>query len=337
MLPTIPVVNGTTRDLLSQGMAAARALLAEAERRYTARGVRLADRISRDWLERTANPYLPELERLAALLGEPGLFMLNLSYEWGCTTGIDAGTEAAGSRSGPRLLRTLDWPFDGLGRHVAVLKTRCPAGAYWSVSWPGYAGVVTAVAPGRFAVAINQAKSWHGLVTRMLDWPFSRLALLRSNALPPAHLLRRACEEARDYAAAVELLSTVPVCLPVFFSVAGARPGEGCVVERLPDRARVHHGTLAVTNHWRFPGLRGETAPLPVRIDRLTRYTRGSLARHDAMLERIDGGDDFGWLTPPILCRDTRLACVADVRRGRLALVGIEGMARATEIVEVSA
>jgi hypothetical protein len=334
MLPTIPVVTGTTRDLLSQGLPAAHALLAEAERRYTSRGVRLADRISRDWLERSGNPYLAELDGLASVLGKPGLYMLNLSYEWGCTTGIDAG--------GARLLRTLDWPFDGLGRHVAVLKTRGPAGAYWSVSWPGFAGVMTAVAPGRFAVAINQAKNWHGRFTRVMEWPVSRLAMLRSTAVPPAHLLRRACEETRDYATAVELLATVPVCLPVFFSVAGARPGEGCVIERWPDSAHIHSahihgGALAVTNHWRFPGLRGKAAPLTVRLDRLTRYSRGSLARHDAMLERLDGGDDFAWLAPPILCRDTRLACVGEARRGHLAVVGIERMARATEIVTVSA
>jgi hypothetical protein len=329
MLPTIPVVTGTTRDLLSHGLPAARLLLDEAKRRYTPRGVLLADRLSRNWLERTANPYLAELDRLAATLGEPGLHMLNLSYEWGCTTGVDV--------AGPRLLRTLDWPFAGLGRHLAVLRTRGPAGNYVSVTWPGYAGVLTAVAQGRFAVAINQAKDWHGRVTKVLAWPFSRLALLRSAALPPAHLLRRACEEARDYASVVEMLATVPLCLPVFFSVTGTRPGEGCVIERLPNAARIHDGTVATANHWRFPGLRGETSPLALRFDRLCRYSRGSHARHDAMLARMQGGGAFDWLTPPILCPDTRLACVAEARYGRLALLGIERMVAATEIVSLTA
>ena len=58
---------------------------------------------------------------------------------------------------GPVLRRTLDWPFPGLGRLVEVTRQRGAAGDFLNVTWPGFAGVLTAVAPGRFAASINQA------------------------------------------------------------------------------------------------------------------------------------------------------------------------------------
>lgn len=328
----IPLVAGTTIDLLDAQMAAARALMAEARRRYTGFGVAAADRLSRTWLARTDNPYLPELDRLAARIGQPGLYMLNVSYEWGCTTGVAPAPDGSGSR----LLRTLDWPFDGLGRHVVVLDTRGAAGRYLSVTWPGFAGVLTAMAPGRFSAAINQAKGFHGRLTQVLEWPLNRIRFLGSRALPPAHLLRGVCETAPDYAAAVKLLCDIPVALPVFFTVSGIHPGEGCVIEREPGRAHVHAGPAACANHWRDAGLRGGS--LAARIDATSHYGRGSVARHDTMLSRLaHAADGFGWLQNPVLNRDTRLACVMNAAQGRMAVVGVEAMRPATEILEVAA
>ncbi|MEW5729474.1 MAG: hypothetical protein AB1918_16720 [Pseudomonadota bacterium] len=320
----IPLVSGTSRDLLSAQLPAAQALVAEARRMYSALGVRAADAVSRAWLRRTANPYLGELDALADILGEPGLHMLNVSYEWGCTTGTADG----------RLLRTLDWPFAGLGRHVAVLDTSGPAGRTLSVTWPGFAGMLTALAPGRFAVAINQAKAFHGRLTQVLEWPLNRARFLASRALPPAHLLRAVCDTAPDYDAAVRLLRDTAVALPVFFTVA-APDGRGCVIEREPGRAHVHAGTAACANHWHYPGLQGETPRLTCRLDAAAPYTRASRARHAAMLGMLGGGDGFDWLRPPILCPDTRIACVMDVAHGRLAVIGVEGMAAATEMLDV--
>lgn len=331
----IPLVVGTSLDLLDAQLMPARALMAEARRRYSALGVVAADRISRNWLKRTDNPYLPELDRLAARIGEPGLHMLNVSYEWACTSGVAPAPDGTGSR----LLRTLDWPFDGLGRHVAVLDTQGAAGRYFAVTWPGFGGVLTAMAPGRFSVAINQAKGFHGRLTQVLEWPLNRVRFLGSRALPPAHLLRGICETAPDYAAAVRLLSEIPVALPVFFTISGIHADEGCVIEREPDRAHVHGGPTACANHWRFPGLKGSgTTTMAARYDAATPFGKGSRARHDAMLSKLAHTvDGFGWLANPVLIPDTRLACVMNAAQGRMAVVGIEAMQAATEILEVTA
>jgi hypothetical protein len=55
---------------------------------------------------------------------------------------------------------------------------RGPAGEYHNITWPGYVGILTASAPGRFAAAINQAPLW-----RRTRKPWLRPYDLAANAL----------------------------------------------------------------------------------------------------------------------------------------------------------
>ena len=72
------------------------------------------DGFARRWLRRSRSPYVADVETIAATLRFPGIWFLNSSYEWGCTT-------AARDEGGvPWLARTLDWPFPGLGRHIEI-------------------------------------------------------------------------------------------------------------------------------------------------------------------------------------------------------------------------
>ena len=48
--------------------------------------LRLADAFQRRWLARWHDPYLQEIDRIAALIDRPGGYFLNVSYEWGCTS-----------------------------------------------------------------------------------------------------------------------------------------------------------------------------------------------------------------------------------------------------------
>ena len=41
-------------------------------------------------------------------------------------------------------------------------------GDFFSVTWPGYVGALTAMAPGRFAASINQAPMWRRMRHRWL-------------------------------------------------------------------------------------------------------------------------------------------------------------------------
>ena len=67
------------------------ALLDGATAGYPASALRLADRLSRRWLERTDNLHLPEIDAIARHIGRPGAYFLSVNYEWGCTTAVRPG------------------------------------------------------------------------------------------------------------------------------------------------------------------------------------------------------------------------------------------------------
>src|SRR5215475_10613329 len=90
-LPEIPLIEVgalPALELIRAEPARTAALIAAAQRRYTRLGIALADRSSRRWLERSRNPYLPEIRAVADAVGMRGAYLLNLNHEWACTTGV---------------------------------------------------------------------------------------------------------------------------------------------------------------------------------------------------------------------------------------------------------
>jgi hypothetical protein len=305
-----------------QARPQAEALLAVARRQFTAPLVVAADWRARRWLARAANPLLPEIDAIAAELGRPGAHGLNLSYEWACTAGVavDADGRAV-------LRRTLDWLGHGLGRNLVVARRDGPAGPWLDITWPGFVGVFTALAPGRFAAAINQAPLRRRTGLMPADWLIDRVKVGRSTDLPPCHLLRAVFETCRDYAEARNLLTTAPLCLPALFILAGNRPGEGCIIERTEDLAATVNAPAAIANDWLTPAFPRGT---PRGYDSPTRQCLMAACQ----AERCDGLD---WLQPPIANPYTRLAAVLDPAAGRLTLQGWERSGPATRILHLEA
>jgi hypothetical protein len=200
---------------------------------------------------------------------------------------------------GPRLRRTLDWPFPGLGRLVEIVHQRGPAGAFLNVTWPGFVGVLTAVAPGRFAAAINQAplrRRTRGRALLWLDYIFNALsALLRSGRLPPEHLLRQVFETCGTFDEARRLLENTPIARPAIFTLVGVEQGQSLVIERECMTARSYADATVVANAWRNmtaawrPRVCGEGSP----IDN-NRRRAASLAAWSGR-----DADDFDWAMPP--------------------------------------
>ena len=325
-LPGIPLFDigeGGPVALIERAPAQLGRLLRGCERQYGTVVLRVGDAISRRWLERTGNPYRDEIAAIARRIGRPGPTMLNLSFEWSCTCGVGADPADGG---GSRLLRTLDWPTPALGASVVVARQEGPAGAYYNITWPGFVGVLTAMAPGRFSAAINQPPMHRVSSFLYLDWMIGRRVLWRNCNLPPAHLLRRVLDTCRDYDEALARLRDTPICTPVFYSLSGLDADQGCVIERLEDRAVVHPAPTSVSNHWRSmprPGHgRGE----------------GSEIRWQAMEEIRDGSpNDFSWLVPPILNAATRVAVIANAAAGRLVVQGWEADGPATAVFTLPA
>ena len=323
-LPEIPLVElggGGTAALVDAERARADALVDIGRRDYGAAMFSLGESLSRRWLVKTDNPYLDELDDVARRIGRPGVYLLNLSYEWFCTTGI--GPDPAGE--GSRLLRTLDWALDGLGRHAVVARQDSAVGPYYNVTWPGFVGVVTAMAPGRFSAALNQAPMRRAGLPLTLDWLRNRFGVWRSRCLPPAHLLRKVFETCATYDGARAMLCETPICLPAIFSLSGAAAGEGCVIERTEDSAVVHQAPACAANHWQAPGPAGMARGVK-SVERLAAMESRMVAPHDS------AGDGFAWVSPPILNECTRLAVVANAARATLEVLGFEAEAPATAV-----
>ena len=295
-------------------------IIATARRHYTPLGMRVGDALSRRWLRRAGNPYFAEITAIAEKAGQPGVFLLNLSYEWTCTASVGVDRVLGGNR----LLRTLDWPLDGLGRNVVVAHQSGQVGAYYNVTWPGFAGVVTAMAPGRFSAAINQPPMRRYTFSCWLDWAIERLRLNNRNALPPSHLLRRVFDECKTYKEAKQLLIETPLSMPAFFSLSGVKDGEGCVIERTETNVHVHDGSFCIANHWVGMHEQG----------RLRGYD--SHGRRDLMNETFEAAlNDFSWVTPPILNSATRLAVIANAAQEKLLVQGWERDGAATAVFEL--
>jgi hypothetical protein len=288
--------------------------------------VPMLDCIARRWLMRSQSPYVDEMSALAGLLGLPGVWFLNGSYQWCCTA---LAREEDGA---PWLARTLDWQFPGLGRFVAVARMRGPAGDYDSVTWPGYVGALTALAPGRFAAAINQAP----LRRRTLDprlRPFDLAAnlsttLRHSRAIPPDHLLRRVFETALDYADAKHMLQTIPVARPVIYMLVGCRPDERCIIERTECGERTRCDDLVAANDWlnSSPHWEGRIVATKMLTSTFEDAAKNSRLRCEG-LAQWQGSfalDSFAWLVPPVLNACTRIAVEMCPARGVLRVVGYE-------------
>ena len=296
------------------------------------------DGITRRWLRRSNSPYLKEIEAIAAALGFPGIWFLNGSYEWGCTSiARDDGT--------PWLARTLDWPFPGLGRHVEIARMAGLAGEFYNVTWPGFVGALTAMAPDRFAAAINQAPLWRRTRhpwLRPYDIAANAISTWRLAHIPPDQLLRQVFETCRDFDEARARLESVPIARPVIFTLAGCKPGKRCVIERTEDGFSTRMDATGAANDWLSPA-----EPWEARVGgelmfkasygeamENSRQRREALAAWTAPF----GSESFGWVVSPVLNPFTRIAVEMCPAKGILRVVGyeiVEGFSEPQPVTEI--
>jgi len=290
----------------------------------------VADKMSHRWLKHNHNPFLYEIETFSDIIGVPGIYALNLSYEWGCTSG------AYSSGATVTMLRVLDWPTPALGKELLVVLQKGKAGDFYNLTWPGLSGVFTAMAPGRFCVALNQAPSRQHKRKRAYDWVRNVRHFFAQTALPTSHLLRLVCEQAQDYDAAKKLLMETPIATPGIYTLTGIQGGQGCVIERLENAVEIRElgAGLQVTASNHFLTSLGDTGQgwRAREIDSHGRHKQ-SCAIHGHDLE----ANHFDWLSMPVVNANTRLCMIADAATSRLVVQGFEGVTPATEIFTLPA
>jgi len=182
--------------------------------------------------------YREEMEAWAEAAGTPlaRVVSLNLSYELsrGCTSVVKWCPGL-----GMVHVRHLDWPIDGLGKHTIVVDFKNgPAGPFTAVTWPGYVGILSGVAKGRFAITLNSAPHGPGLNPRR--WP-------------PTVIIRRAFEECYDFDEAVEFITAHELLVNALITVSGPNRGQAVTIEALQgdhELRWMERGVLATANHF---------------------------------------------------------------------------------------
>lgn len=224
----------------------------------------------------------------------------------GCTTFVhwsESDVELCGTTSRmtsrATFARNLDWPDpDGLLKQSTFLR-RYEATkerhhffggvtpgrkAFQSLTFPGYSGVLTGFAPGRFAVALNAVLG---------DGPI-RLGEA------PSFLTRRAMEECETFDEALRLLSRTPLICGALFTLVNAQPCAGqktaVVIERSSDRYAIRRASqfgddyvVAATNDYLVLG-DGKSAELrtsPIGATSCKRYA--SVMEHSQYLRELHG------------------------------------------------
>lgn len=322
-LPEIPVLDVGTdfpMETLERELERAHRLLDSATRIVPVRALASLDSVSRRWLARWENAHLPEIDRIARKLARPGAYFLSVNYEWGCTCRVAPSPDGTAAR----LVRVLDWRTEGLGRNVLAARVAGRAGPFVTMTWPGYTGVLQAVAPGRFTAALNQAPMRDRIGYYYLDWAANRRRVWNTPHGTPAHLLRTVFEIALNFEQAKDLLRKTPISTPAIFSLAGIEPNETCVIERTETEARIHEGAQVAANHWQSSGWTG--------------HARGNDSGGRAcLMANVPTAFDaqLSWLADPILNPRTRLVMIAEAKSGRVMAQGYENDGAATRMLDM--
>jgi hypothetical protein len=283
------------------------------------------DWTARRWLTQSRSPYVAEIAQIASELDFSGVWLLNASYQWGCTA------RAFAQDGVPWIIRTLDWPFSGLGRHVAVARMAGAGGDFFNVTWPGYVGALTAMAPNRFAACINQAPMWRRTAHRWLrpyDFVVNALRVWTHDHMPPDQLLRQTFEHCAGYGEARRMLETTPISRPVIYTLIGCAANEQCVIERTEQGFVTREDNTCAANDWvpERPGWEGRIGTrrfLTSSFDDAASYSRARRESLASWYGAMTSGR-FDWIREPVLNPYTRLAVAMSPAAGILRVIGYD-------------
>ncbi|TWU12221.1 Acyl-coenzyme A:6-aminopenicillanic acid acyl-transferase [Symmachiella macrocystis] len=194
-------------------------------------------------LKRINPEFTAEIEGLATQLDVDFAETLaaNLYYDFvkrllGCTA------FAVNTENGPIHARNMDWfsHSNCLSEFTTIVNfmNNDDTTRFRSVSWPGSVGVLSGIAPGRFAVTLNAVLS---------DEPMQE-------ATSVAFLIRKVCQESETFQDAVDALSTQVISSDCILLVTGTRKGEMVVIERTPTRHAIRtteEDFIVATNDYR--------------------------------------------------------------------------------------
>ena len=195
-------------------------------------------------LDKLPSPYKEEIVGIADTLGisKAEIFAANVFYELEklCTSivtrddhgsiyharNMDLGALLGWDKKGEswkiaELLRPLSVNIDFQRNGTTVYK---------SVQFAGSVGVFTGVVPKRFSLSLNSRSADH-----LFEGPFSLIKWLYFSDEElhfASFFARTALEKSRNFSDAVNMLSTGPLLVSVYYIVAGVKPEQATVISR---------------------------------------------------------------------------------------------------------
>ena len=186
---------------------------------------------------------------IADALDFSGVWLLNASMQWGCTS-------RANEQDGvPWLLRTLDWPFHGLGRHTELARMsgdrrrfcqRDLARLCGRADGNGAATLRRRAQPGADVAADRGITGCGPAISPSMPCGSGRA----DGRMPPDQFLRQAFETCAIFDAARAALEETPCRAPVIYTLVGCAPRERCVIERTDDDFVTREDDTCAANDW---------------------------------------------------------------------------------------
>ena len=148
--------------------------------------------------------------------------------QWGCSC-LGVTDRSGDAISGALHVRNLDWPDPGhLLRDSTVIHKEGGPTPYYTVGFPGQAGVLTGVATRRFSISMN------AVYTDKAGW-----------GAAPVYLIRKVLDESRSFDDALRVLCRTKLIVGCLFMLIEGTPTAAeprmVVIERTPDQYLVRN------------------------------------------------------------------------------------------------
>jgi len=159
--------------------------------------------------------YLDELQSIATGMGVPvsRVILMQLMYELStcCTSSI------INTKKNPIMVRTMDWALDSLDPLTINLNVMKGGRViYQATTWVGYVGILTAVRPESYAIAINYRRSYQNSM-------WDNFKACWSMRWPIGYAVRDLLDNQFDYHAASKFLKKVSLIAPCYITMCCRR------------------------------------------------------------------------------------------------------------------
>lgn len=192
----------------------------------------LIEKIASDIEKYIPAPFAKEMKGIAKLLNVNigDIVLSNLMYDVTafCTSIVSEDNKGRVWHS-----RNLDFPFMNMLKKITVEVDfqRNGKTLYNAVTFAGYVGILTGQRPYEFTVSVDRRAEGDALLNLLVG-------LFDHSVVPVSFLVRDAMANSTNYTAAVDQLGYTPTAAPVYFIIAGVRPGDAAVITK--DRLKPH-------------------------------------------------------------------------------------------------